>query len=199
MRGLARVLAVVLFFGFVAVLSPALSQAEGGSLTPKELKKLSKVTATIETKYGKMKIKFFPDKAPNHVKNFIKLAEDGFYDGTLFHRVVPGFVIQGGDPNTKGANTMSYGTGGPGYTLDAEFNDIPHVKGILSMARGRGPNTAGSQFFIVVGNASGLDGQYTVFGELTSGVGVLETIVALPRDTRDIPRERVEMKVIIKK
>ncbi len=198
MRSFARILAVVLFFGFVAALSPAPGHAAGGSLTPKELKALSRTTATIETKYGNMEVRFFPDKAPNHVKNFIKLAKEGFYDGTIFHRVIPGFVIQGGDPNTKGANTATYGMGGPGYTVDAEFNDIPHKRGILSMARSNDPDSAGSQFFVVVGDASFLDGKYTVFGELTSGLEVAETIVALPRDTRDMPRERVEMKVIIK-
>ncbi len=159
---------------------------------------MSDVKAIIETKYGKMEARFFPDKAPKHVENFIKLAKEGFYDGTIFHRVIPGFVIQGGDPNTKGDKKATYGMGGPGYTVDAEFSDTPHQKGILSMARSNDPNSAGSQFFVVVGDASFLDGKYTVFGELTSGIEVAETIVALPRDTRDMPRERVEMKVIIK-
>jgi len=198
MRSYLRILAVVLFFGLMAALSPAPAHAEGGQLTPKELTELSKVRATIETKFGNMQVRFFPDIAPNHVKNFIKLAKEGFYDGTIFHRVIPGFVIQGGDPNTKGANTATYGMGGPGYTVDAEFSDIPHKRGILSMARSNDPNSAGSQFFIVVGDVPSLDGKYTVFGELTSGIDVAETIVALPRDTRDMPRERVEMKVIIK-
>ena len=198
MRGFARVLAVVLFFAFVFVFSPTSAQAESSKLSASELRKLSKTTAIIETKFGKMKVKFYPEKAPNHVKNFIKLAKDGFYDGTLFHRVIPGFVIQGGDPNTKGSNTMTYGMGGPGYTVDAEFNDISHQKGILSMARSNHPDSAGSQFFIVVGNASSLDGKYSVFGELTSGLEVAETIVAQPRDSRDMPRDKVEMKVIIK-
>ncbi len=198
MRGFARVLAVVLFFGFVAVFTPALSQAEGGNITAKELKQLGKATAIIETKFGKMQVRFYPDKAPNHVKNFIKLAKEGFYDGTIFHRVIPGFVIQGGDPNTKGANTATYGMGGPGYTIDAEFTNTRHKKGVLSMARSNDPDSAGSQFFIVVGNASFLDGKYTVFGDLISGIEVAESIVALPRDSRDMPRERIEMKVIIK-
>ncbi|VAW37496.1 Peptidyl-prolyl cis-trans isomerase [hydrothermal vent metagenome] len=158
---------------------------------------MSDVKAIIETKYGKMEARFFPDKAPKHVENFIKLAKEGFYDGTIFHRVIPGFVIQGGDPNTKGDNKATYGMGGPGYTVDAEFSDTPHRKGILSMARSNDPNSAGSQFFVVVGDASFLDGQYTVFGELASGLEVAEEIVALSRDSRDMPDERIEMKVII--
>jgi len=196
--GIVLIIVLVLFFAFVVALSPAVSQAGGGELSSKELKKLGKTRATIETKFGKMEVRFFPEKAPNHVKNFIKLAKEGFYDGTIFHRVIPGFVIQGGDPNTKGENTAAYGMGGPGYTVDAEFSDTPHRKGILSMARSNDPNSAGSQFFVVVGDASFLDGQYSVFGELTSGIEVAETIVALPRDSRDMPDERVEMKVMIK-
>lgn len=159
---------------------------------------MSEVTATIETKFGKMEVKFFPEKAPKHVENFIKLAKEGFYDGTIFHRIIPGFMIQGGDPNTKGEDKGTYGMGGPGYSVDAEFNDTPHQKGVLSMARSNDPNSAGSQFFVVAGDASFLDNQYTVFGELTSGLEVVDTIVALPRDGRDLPDERVDMKVIIK-
>ncbi|MGH9892496.1 MAG: peptidylprolyl isomerase, partial [bacterium] len=107
--------------------------------------------AMIKTKFGEMEIRFFPDKAPKHVENFIKLAQEGFYDGTIFHRVIPGFMIQGGDPNTKDPDNKSqYGMGGPGYTVNAEFNDIAHKRGIVSMARSQDPNSAGSQFFIVV-------------------------------------------------
>jgi cyclophilin family peptidyl-prolyl cis-trans isomerase len=113
-----------------------------------ELKKMAETTAVIETKFGNLELKFFPDVAPNHVKNFIDLAKKGFYDGTTFHRVVPGFVIQGGDPNTKNADRSKYGMGGPGYSLKAEFNDKPHKRGTLSMARAGDPNSAGSQFFI---------------------------------------------------
>jgi peptidyl-prolyl cis-trans isomerase B (cyclophilin B) len=155
------------------------------------------VRAVIETGYGEMEIVFFPDKAPNHVNNFIKLAKEGFYDGTIFHRVIPGFMIQGGDPNTKGPDLSTYGMGGPGYAVDAEFNDISHKRGIVSMARSSDPDSAGSQFFIVVKDSTFLDGQYTVFGEVTSGIEVADKIVNLPRDSRDMPRERVEMKVRI--
>ncbi len=153
--------------------------------------------ATIETKLGSIELKFFPSKAPGHVDNFIKLAKEGVYDGTIFHRVIPGFMIQGGDPNTKGDDKSRYGMGGPGYTIDAEFNDTPHKRGIISMARAQDPNSAGSQFFIVVKDSGFLDGQYTAFGEVTEGMEVVDKIVALPRNQNDLPDERVEMKVSI--
>lgn len=154
--------------------------------------------AIIKTKFGEMEIEFFPDKAPKHVENFIKLAKSGFYNGTIFHRVIPGFMIQGGDPKTKDPkNKAEYGTGGPGYTINAEFNDIPHKRGIVSMARASDPNSAGSQFFIVVEDSLFLDGKYTVFGRVVKGMGVADKIVNLPRDARDNPLERVEMTVTI--
>ena len=149
----------------------------------------------IETKFGEIELTFFPDVAPKHVDNFIKLASEGFYDGTLFHRVIPGFMIQGGDPNTKGDNTSRYGQGGPGYKIKAEFNDRPHKRGVLSMARSRDPDSAGSQFFIVVKDSNFLDGQYTVFGEVVRGMEVADQIVAQKRDSRDLPLERIEMKM----
>jgi peptidyl-prolyl cis-trans isomerase B (cyclophilin B) len=153
--------------------------------------------ALIETKFGTMEVTFYPDKAPKHVENFIKLAKAGFYNGTIFHRVIPGFVIQGGDPNTKGQDTSTYGMGGPGYTVKAEFNDRQHVRGVLSMARSQHPDSAGSQFFIVVGTVPHLDGKYTVFGQVVKGMDVADKIVALKRDARDMPNERVEMTVRI--
>jgi peptidyl-prolyl cis-trans isomerase B (cyclophilin B) len=153
--------------------------------------------AIISTKFGDITLRFFPNKAPKHVENFIKLATSGFYNGTIFHRVIPGFVIQGGDPNTKGENTSTYGMGGPGYHLKAEFNDQPHVRGAVSMARSQDPDSAGSQFFIVVADAPHLDGKYTVFGEVVSGMDVVDTIVSQPRDQHDMPRERIEMTVRI--
>ena len=123
--------------------------------------------ATVETKSGNFVIEFFPDVAPSHVNNFITLSQDGFYDGTVFHRVINGFMIQGGDPNTKDPELISlWGTGGPDHSVDAEFNDISHERGIVSMARSSNPNSAGSQFFIVHEDASFLDGQYTVFGRI---------------------------------
>ena len=153
--------------------------------------------AVIETKFGDITLKFFPEAAPNHVKNFIDLSKKGFYDGTIFHRVVPGFVIQGGDPNTKGPDRSTYGMGGPGYTLKAEFNSKPHKRGTLSMARSSDPDSADSQFFITVADVPFLDNQYTVFGEVVSGMDVADKIVNLPRDAADDPKERVEMGVKI--
>ncbi len=153
--------------------------------------------AVIETKYGEIEIRFFPEYAPEHVKNFIRLAKEGFYDGTIFHRVIPGFIIQGGDPNTKGEDRATYGFGGPGYRLKAEFNSLSHRRGIVSMARGRDPDSAGSQFFIVVKDSPFLDRKYTVFGEVVRGMDVVDRISTLPRDARDIPLERVEIRVRI--
>ena len=151
--------------------------------------------AVIETKFGKIEMELFADKAPGHVKNFKDLAKKGFYDGTIFHRVIPGFMIQGGDPNTKSDDRTTYGMGGPGYSIQGEFNDTPHKRGILSMARSQDPNSAGSQFFIVVKKSSFLDGKYTAFGKVLSGMAVADQIVNAPRDKRDNPDERIEMKV----
>jgi peptidyl-prolyl cis-trans isomerase B (cyclophilin B) len=153
--------------------------------------------ATIETRLGSIEIEFLPDKAPGHVKNFLDLARKGFYDGTTFHRVIPGFMIQGGDPNTKDAKGSRdrHGTGGPGYQIKAEFNDVPHKRGVVSMARSSDPNSAGSQFFIVVKDSNFLDRQYTAFGRVVSGIEVADAIVNSPRDPRDNPNERIEMKV----
>jgi len=153
--------------------------------------------AMIKTKFGDMEVIFFPDKAPRHVENFLKLAKSGFYNGTIFHRVIPGFMIQGGDPNTKDLHKPdTYGMGGPSERVHAEFNDIPHKRGILSMARSSDPNSAGSQFFIVVKDSNFLDGQYTVFGEVVKGMEVADKIVNSPRSARDLPNERVEMTVV---
>ncbi|MBX7057704.1 MAG: peptidylprolyl isomerase [Leptospirales bacterium] len=152
--------------------------------------------AVISTPHGDITIRFFPDLAPGHVENFKKLAREGFYDGTIFHRVIPGFMIQGGDPNTKDLNAVqSYGMGGPGYQIRAEFSSRSHKRGIVSMARSQNPNSAGSQFFICVADSPFLDGQYTVFGEVVSGMDVADRIVAEPRNQSDLPHKRMEMKV----
>jgi peptidyl-prolyl cis-trans isomerase B (cyclophilin B) len=131
------------------------------------------------------------------VKNFVNLARKGFYDGTTFHRVIPGFMIQGGDPNTRDpkGSRASHGTGGPGYTIKAELNDTPHKRGILSMARASDPDSAGSQFFICVADSAFLDRQYSAFGRVVRGIEVADKIVNRPRDARDNPNERIEMKV----
>ena len=154
------------------------------------------IQAIIETNFGNIVIEFFPDKAPRHVENFIKLANDGYYDGTTFHRVIPGFMIQGGDPNTKSDDRSTHGQGGPGYTINAEFNDISHVRGIVSMARTNDPNSAGSQFFIIVSDSIFLDNQYTVFGRVVEGIDVADKIVNVPRDNLDNPNDRVVVKRI---
>lgn len=158
---------------------------------------MAETFAVIETKFGTIELKFFPDIAPKHVNNFVELAKKGFYNNTTFHRVIPGFMIQGGDPNSRNPDKSSHGMGGPGHTVKAEFSDKPHRRGILSMARSANPDSAGSQFFICVKDSSFLDGQYTVFGETVTGMDVVDQIVNQPRDARDNPNERVEMTVKI--
>jgi len=173
----------------VAFAAEGKQPTEGGKMQP---------YAIIKTKFGDMEIKFFPELAPKHVENFITLAKSGFYDKTLFHRVIPGFMIQGGDPNTKDPNRKSeYGMGGPPHKLKAEFNAKSHTRGIVSMARSNNPDSAGSQFFIVVKDSPFLDRQYTVFGEVTKGMEVADKIVNAPRDRNDLPNERIEMTVMI--
>jgi cyclophilin family peptidyl-prolyl cis-trans isomerase len=161
--------------------------------------------ATIVTKFGEIKIRFYPDDAPRHVENFINLAKMGFFDGTTFHRVVPGFLIQGGDPFSKNADRTTHGTGGPGYFLTPEPSDRPHKRGAVSMAKmpresnsTRDFNDNGSQFFICVGDNSGLDRRYTVFGEIFRGIEVLDKIVAAARDAADNPLEPITMTVTVK-
>ncbi len=172
-------------------------KAEATGDQKKKGKKMEKV-AVIATRHGKIVIRFKSDVAPGHVKNFIKLAEEGYYNGTTFHRVIPGFMIQGGDSNTKDADArQTHGMGGPGYTIKAEFNDTPHDRGIVSMARAQDPDSAGSQFFICVNDAHFLDGQYTAFGEVIEGMDIADKIVAEKRDRNDNPLERVEMQVTI--
>lgn len=173
------------------------AQTVAKNFTPEEIKKMSETTAIIETKFGNIELRFFPDVAPNHVNNFIELAKKGFYDGTLFHRVIPNFMIQGGDPNTKNADRSKHGTGGPGHTVKAEFNNKLHKRGTLSMARSAHPDSAGSQFFICVADAPFLNQKYTAFGEVISGMEVADKIVSQPRDKNDNPNEKIEMKVKI--
>jgi peptidyl-prolyl cis-trans isomerase B (cyclophilin B) len=137
----------------------------------------AKEVAVLKTNKGEMVAEFWPDVAPKTVENFKKLAKEGYYDGTAFHRIIKGFMIQGGDPLTKDASKEeAWGTGDPGYKIKAEFNDRKHVKGVLSMARGGHPDSAGSQFFIVLDAAPFLDNKYTGFGKLIKGEDVLEKI-----------------------
>jgi peptidyl-prolyl cis-trans isomerase B (cyclophilin B) len=192
--------AVTFFLAVLMVFVLALTanaEVRHRTFTKEEIAKMEKTRALIQTRFGNIELRFFPDVAPNHVDNFIRLAKEGFYDGTIFHRVIPGFMIQGGDPNSKSPDRSKHGTGNPGYTLKAEFNDRPHKRGTLSMARSGDPDSAGSQFFICVDDAPWLDRQYTVFGEVVSGMDVVDKIVKQPRDSRDNPDERVEMKVVI--
>ncbi|MGZ4983582.1 MAG: peptidylprolyl isomerase [Chthoniobacterales bacterium] len=157
----------------------------------------AKEVAVIKTSEGEMVAEFWPDVAPKTVENFKKLARQGFYDGTAFHRVIKGFMIQGGDPLTKDdANQARWGTGDPGYKIKAEFNDKSHSRGVLSMARSQDPDSAGSQFFICHGNPKFLDHQYTAFGKLIKGDDVLEKIATTPTTTPDRPIKRMNVESI---
>ena len=170
-----------------------------------------KEVGIISTQFGDMVVEFYERAAPKHVESFKLHAKSGYYNGTIFHRVIPGFMIQGGDLNTKGENKSIYGQGGHAakfygigkednpstWDIPAEFNDIKHTLGILSMARTSNPNSAGSQFFICAGDASHLDAQYTVFGKVIEGLGIIDKIVNMPRDNRDNPINRVEMTVAL--
>jgi peptidyl-prolyl cis-trans isomerase B (cyclophilin B) len=166
----------------------------------------SSEVAVLKTSYGEMTIAFWPDVAPKTVENFKKLAREGFYDGTAFHRIIKDFMIQGGCPNTKAGETGQPGTGGPGYKIKAEFNAKSHVKGVISMARSAQPDSAGSQFFICHGDAKFLDRQYTAFGQLVAGEDVLERIAAVPTKSggggeKSTPIDRVALesvKIVVK-
>jgi peptidyl-prolyl cis-trans isomerase B (cyclophilin B) len=165
-----------------------------------EIGEKTRATIAVTSKgqpMGEIVLRFFSDVAPGHVNNFVKLSKDGLYNGTTFHRVIPGFMIQGGDPNSKNSDRSSHGMGGPGHKVKAEFNSTPHKRGIVSMARANDPDSAGSQFFICVADANFLDWQYTAFGEVVSGMEVADKIVTMKRDGRDNPLERVEMTVTI--
>lgn len=158
---------------------------------PPEMKidKNKSYTATIETDAGTMVAELYPKVAPNTVNSFVFLSREGFYEGVIFHRVIPGFMIQGGDPTGTGE-------GGPGYELKAEFNDTKHVRGVLSMARTADPDSAGSQFFVMHDTSEHLDNQYTAFGKVTKGLETIDKIVSAPRDANDRPREPVKIKKI---
>jgi len=149
--------------------------------------------AIVNTNLGNIQFELLSDIAPETVRNFIKLAKSGFYDGTLFHRVIPKFMIQGGDPNTKESDKSTWGTGGPGYNIKAEFNSRSHLRGIVSMARSSDPDSAGSQFFIVTSDSTFLDREYTVFGQVVDGMEVADKIVNLPRDDNDCPLQEAKM------
>jgi len=187
---------------FFVVVSCETKQKNKGSVMDKD-------RAVISTQFGDIVLEFFDDLAPKHVESFKLHAQNGYYNGTTFHRVIPGFMIQGGDPLTKSEDRSRHGTGGnaakffgigkesneSSWDLPAEFSPTPHERGILSMARSQNPDSGGSQFFICVADARFLDNQYTVFGKVVSGLDVVDAIVSAPRDARDNPDDRIEMKV----
>lgn len=207
-----RLLGIVVTVGMLAGSGTAgVGLAADAGQAGTESVNVKNVRAVIKTKFGDMEIKFLPDVAPKHVENFISLAKSGFYNGTIFHRVIPGFMIQGGDPNTKDSlKKGAYGQGGPGHNVKGEFSDLPHKRGMVSMARAQDPDSAGSQFFVVVEDSRFLDRKYTIFGEVVKGIGVADKIVAVPRvmcqtgapnppdkGPCDNPIDRVEMTVTI--
>src|ERR687891_1242611 len=154
-------------------------------------------TGIISSNLGDIKVEFYPEHAPKTVDNFRELAKKGFYDGLIFHRIVPNFVIQGGDPNTRDlSNRTRWGTGGPGWNIKAEFNKNKHSRGTLSMARSQDPDSAGSQFFIVLKDSNFLDGQYTVFGRVISGMDIVDKIASLKTDSSDAPVDTETAKMI---
>lgn len=190
---------IVLVLAFVAILAACgttETKKEPASNTDysKEVKENPVVTITMAND-EKIVLELYPKVAPNTVANFVSLAKEGKYDGLIFHRVIPGFMIQGGDPSGNG-------TGGPGYTIDGEFsnndftNDLKHERGVISMARSGDPNSAGSQFFIMVKESANLDGDYAAFGKVTKGMDVVDTIVNAPRDKADKPNSDQVMKKV---
>jgi cyclophilin family peptidyl-prolyl cis-trans isomerase len=162
----------------------------------KQMSSYDNKVAELHTSQGEIDIRFFPDVAPNHVKNFLDLAEKGFYNGTKFHRVIPGFMIQGGDPNTISGNPATWGTGGSGKNVGAEFSSVHHKRGIVSMARSNDPDSASSQFFIVTTDSLFLDKKYTVFGEVTKGMDVADKIVNAPKAGSESPANPVAIESI---
>lgn len=196
---LREAVVTTLFLSLLFAFSATAEETRHRQFSPEEIDAMKRTTALIQTRFGDITVKFYPEVAPNHVDNFIQLAESGFYNGTTFHRVIPGFMVQGGDPNSKNPDRTIHGTGGPGYRLKAEFNQKPHTRGVLSMARSGHPDSAGSQFFICVADVPHLNGQYTAFGEVTDGMAVVDQIVVQKRDPRDNPVERIEMTVAIQR
>ena len=202
---------LISLFLTIGVVTVSCEKTQKKELTKMETSQIE--VAIITTQFGDMVVEFFDNAAPKHVESFKAHAASGYYNGTTFHRIIPGFVIQGGDPNTKGEDTSTYGTGGHAgkyfgigdesdsstWNIPAEFNDVKHKHGILSMARSADPNSGGSQFFVVAGDVSHLDNQYTVFGHVVEGGEVIDQIVNLPRDVRDIPKQRIEMQVRLEK
>lgn len=174
------------------------NQPSNNQANNQAMSEIKRTTILMQTNKGDIKIQLYDDLAPKTVKNILDLIGKGFYDGILFHRVIPGFMIQAGDPLTKSdpKNWAEHGTGGPGYTIDDEFNNLPFKRGALGMAKTQAPNSGGSQFFIVVKDSTFLNGQYTNFGEVLSGMDVADAIAAAPRDDNDHPLEDIKIEKI---
>lgn len=199
MKLITSLCALALAVGFVTARAeePKKETATAAGKTPDNKAMNANEVAVIKTSEGEMVVEFWSDVAPKTVENFKTLAKKGFYDGTCFHRVIKDFMIQGGDPLTKDpSQEASWGTGGPGYQIKAEFNDHHHDRGVLSMARSQNPDSAGSQFFICHGNPRFLDRQYTAFGKLIKGDDVLEKIATTPTHPPDRPNKRVVIESI---
>jgi len=180
-----------------ASVPPPATTSSAAAEENKPMSQYENKVAELHTSAGEIDIRFFPDVAPNHVKNFIDLAEKGFYNGTKFHRVIPGFMIQGGDPNTVSGSPATWGTGGSGKNVNAEFNSISHKRGIVSMARSNDKNSASSQFFIVTSDSPFLDNQYTVFGQVTKGMDIADIIVKAPTGAQDRPNNPTSIDKIV--
>lgn len=198
---IAAALGLVVLPSLIVLLSPKELVKQKKEPAVMSEKKPVQEVAIIKTSAGEMVISFWPEVAPKTVENFVKLSKDGFYDGTAFHRIVKGFMIQGGDPLSKEQDSPAVGTGGPGYTIKAEFNDRSHVRGVISMARSSHPDSAGSQFFVCLDDATFLDHQYTAFGKLIKGDAVLEKIGNTPTtfgggSERSKPTSRVTVESI---
>jgi peptidyl-prolyl cis-trans isomerase B (cyclophilin B) len=206
MRGLASLLLMLGFAGGCATTpvapqtSPATVPATAPAAAPAPVvRNYDDQIVELHTTAGEIHIRLYPQIAPNHVKNFVDLAAEGFYEGTKFHRVIPGFMIQGGDPNTKTDDVTSWGLGGSPKKLKAEFNAVRHTRGIVSMARASDPDSASTQFFIMVAEARSLDLQYSVFGEVTKGMEVVDVIVNASRNEMDRPNEPTTItKVVVR-
>jgi len=188
------IISLVLISGFVGSVSAQQTIVEK-EYSLEEIAEMRNKAVLITTNEGIFMIELFPEDAPNTVNNFLKLVESGYYDGIVFHRIIPNFMIQAGDPNTIGPDSdrSLWGQGGPGYNLKAEFSSRSHLRGIVSMARANDPDSAGSQFFIVTSDSTFLDKQYTVFGEVVDGMEVADKIVNLPRDGNDCPKQEAKM------
>lgn len=197
MKKLINLLGLSLIITLLACVSPNTGYGEEEGEKKMDYPKYEITVTQKGQEFGKIIVEFWPDIAPKHVHTFDSLITAGFFDGTAFHRVIPGFMIQGGDPNSKDKPRATWGTGDPSQkTIPAEFSDKSHERGIISTARkGNDINSATSQFFICVDDASFLDGQYTVFGQVLEGMDVVDQIVSTPRDKRDNPLDKVEMKI----